>query len=159
LRLLRAHATDRTRRETTRVAPTRDALRASRRASPSLAPVAPIVSRASNRWTKTEPIKKQFPPTPVDPSSSSRARLPIAVERRVNASSSRDDRADPVAFIRLARAASTFARLDVRAERLTKIPTINRPSGMRTMGVDIASRAAGRCDDRWIRGRGDVVSI
>jgi hypothetical protein len=80
-------------------------------------------------------------------------------ERRVNASASRDDRAVPVAVIVLARDASTSARLDVRAWRLKKILTINRPSGMRTMGVDIASSAEGRCDDRWIRGRGDVVSI
>jgi|TARA_B100000683_G_scaffold166375_2_gene160271 hypothetical protein len=111
-------------------------------------------ARDEDRTTHT---KKQFPPTPRDPSSSSRARLPH--RGRVNASAARDDRAVPVAVIVLARDASTSARLDVRAKRLKKIRTINRPSGMRTMGVDIASSAEGRCDDRWIRGRRDVVSI
>ena len=53
-------------------------------------------------------------------------------------------------------------RVDVRATRrwrdkIEKIRTINRPSGMRTMGVDIASSAEGRCDDRldpWASRRG-----
>jgi len=108
--------------------------------------------------------EKTIPSHPARTPSSSRARLRVAVERRVNASSSRDDRADPVAIIVLARDASSRARLDARAQRLKKLRTINRPSGMRTMGVDIASSAEGRCDDdrpnaRRTRGRGAVVYI